>query len=1609
MNSVLRTLTAIVIVGALLVGQWGPRVFASPGPLIAADTTDREALVALYQAVNGNDWLNNDNWLTDAPIGAWHGVVADTSGRVISLDLRENGLRGSLAAELGSLSKLNSLNLSGNELNGSIPSELGNLSTLVWLDLAGNELSGSLPPTLGSLTKLFVLDLSRNQLSGPIPSALGAFTDLTVLDLSRNRMSGAIPSALGNTNLKQLNFSENNLEGEIPPELGALVNLALLNLSGNRLGGCVPEALRDVEENDLDGLGLPFCTAPTPTATAVPQILSTAQIFRNISPSITFVETDISSGSGVLFEGGYVVTNAHVVWPYNEATIVFPDGEEFRRVEVIGWDLLTDLAVLGPIDAPVGHVELLDGEDVAIGSDMYLIGYPGGGELQPQPAIVRGILSRLREWEAVGVTYFQTDATAVGGQSGGALVSETGDVIGISGFRITEGSFGLVASAADLLPRIRQLSAGEDPSGLGDRRLPLRGGGKRHHDLTPQSYLDAYIVNEPADTEIEFELGGESDTGVLVYDSFGEEPRGAGRGSFVTEIDGPHFLIVPEKVSGEATLTANHPLRRFVDPDRDRPIEAGESLHGNIDFPGDIDTYVLQLEKDEKATIVVRSILADPMLTVSYAGATEEQQVTDDDSGGGLFRQDAAIEYKASHTGQYTLIVESTSWRAPGGYVITVDSDRTRRAPTPLAPKLWIKRLVEVRQGPGANYPISGAAVPGEQYIITGKDAAGNWWQIEYEGQPGWVAAELMTATNAKEVEVVSGLLATRSVPVVSVHNPLVIPIGDTPAVSGGAYHGWIAYEDGAHGLKVFYPPDWHFASAKEELPSLMSQMGDQSIAEALVKAQTTYIDSLTAAGEEERFVGMGFRFDAEAARGYVNGFDVLAVPAEGRSLEEFAQLLNDRLEESGSATMERVEVGSGLRPWREQVASIRYRSGGVLVFDDTAVTAPGGEVAGWKVVLLSPDGETFLVVTFDVWGEDFARLEPLLRGIVRQVEWVNQPAYEPPVGPTISISRTMNIRGGPGTNYAIVGSGTAGQQFAAITMNAAGDWWQIVYEGQLAWVYAPFVTQSEDTAERTKVDVSGWQTYEDDAGGLALSYPPGWHFFDPAQPSQADLTLLSAAKEGDGELLAVAETADMVSAMSVGREDALIGLGLQTVLPGADEVPGNFMLVYSFAADGLTPDRYSQMAADLLQRRLGVEADRVELMRGLRALSDEAVSIRYREDVTASEVWQVWLLSPDGETLLALVFSVRGDEFAELEPLLSEIVQRVQWTGQPKGAVATSQRDLNVHSGPGLEYPAIGTAAAGQQFRIVGKDSDDSWWQIAYEGQRGWVFGEHVTAADDENVPVATDIPPPPPPPTDPVVTIDRNMNVRAGPGTFYPVLGTASPGDKYFITGQNRSGSWWRINFNDESGWIFSNLVTADGPLEDVPIIESFDWDAYYDSNRRLWIFYPPGWFFFNPAQPSDADRRSLIDLLGRESAEEMLSDFAADIDSDERETFVGFGFKILPDYAERMFATAFPSEGFDLRRLMSIVTESMREAGLDVDSAEVVTNLRYDGSETVSIRYRDNREGLGSGEIYWQVWLLSPDRGTLLRFTFIYESAGSSQSVPLISEIVRRIRWE
>jgi hypothetical protein len=70
----------------------------------------------------------------------------------------------------------------------------------------------------------------------------------------------------------------------------------------------------------------------------------------------------------------------------------------------------------------------------------------------------------------------------------------------------------------------------------------------------------------------------------------------------------------------------------------------------------------------------------------------------------------------------------------------------------------------------------------------------------------------------------------------------------------------------------------------------------------------------------------------------------------------------------------------------------------------------------------------------------------------------------------------------------------------------------------------------------------------------------------------------------------------------------------------------------------------------------------------------------------------------------------------------------------------------INVRGGPGTNYNIVGAANAGERYPVTGKNNDGTWWQINFNGQQGWVFGELVTAQNVQAVAVAPNIPAPPP-----------------------------------------------------------------------------------------------------------------------------------------------------------------------------------------------------------------------------------------------------------------------
>ena len=231
----------------------------------AAVSPDRVALTTLYGETGGAYWKEAANWLSEAPLRDWHGVETDDEGRVTSIDLAYNNLKGRLPPELALMDRLEVLRLYGNGLTGPIPSEFARLDRLTALELSLNLLTGTIPPELGRLSNLTVLDLSANGLTGSLPPELGRLDLLSFLDLRLNRLHGPLPPELGNlSSLGRLELSSNEFTGSVPPELGRLESLTVLNLAVNGLTGPIPPELGRLRNLVALELGRNGLTGPIP-------------------------------------------------------------------------------------------------------------------------------------------------------------------------------------------------------------------------------------------------------------------------------------------------------------------------------------------------------------------------------------------------------------------------------------------------------------------------------------------------------------------------------------------------------------------------------------------------------------------------------------------------------------------------------------------------------------------------------------------------------------------------------------------------------------------------------------------------------------------------------------------------------------------------------------------------------------------------------------------------------------------------------------------------------------------------------------------------------------------------------------------------------------------------------------------------------------------------------------------------------------------------------------------------------------------------------------------------------------------------------------------------
>ena len=187
---------------------------------------------------------------------------------------------------------------------------------------------------------------------------------------------------------------------------------------------------------------------PSDSSSSSSDGMSGEDIYKKVSPSVVSVISTTSegqgSGSGVIMSSdGYIITNNHVVEGAQSVSVQLNDGTSLDAT-IVGTDEQTDLAVIKvSSSAELTAAEFGDSDELQPGEYAYAIGSPGG--VQFANTITGGRISAINRDLTVNdrvMSLIQTDASINNGNSGGALINEYGQVVGITSAKLSGNAFG---------------------------------------------------------------------------------------------------------------------------------------------------------------------------------------------------------------------------------------------------------------------------------------------------------------------------------------------------------------------------------------------------------------------------------------------------------------------------------------------------------------------------------------------------------------------------------------------------------------------------------------------------------------------------------------------------------------------------------------------------------------------------------------------------------------------------------------------------------------------------------------------------------------------------------------------------------------------------------------------------------------------------------------------------------------------------------------------------------------------------------------------------------------------------------------------------------------
>ena len=167
------------------------------------------------------------------------------------------------------------------------------------------------------------------------------------------------------------------------------------------------------------------------------QVLTAQELYQTCSPSVVYIQARTAEGANVgsgiiMTEDGYILTNAHILEGASAAQVVF-HNDTMLDARLVGTADRQDLAVLKVEGKDLPAAQFSDSVQLQVGDDVVAIGNPLGSTLRG--TMTQGIVSAInRSVDVDGVTMslIQTTAALNPGNSGGALINDRGQVVGIT-------------------------------------------------------------------------------------------------------------------------------------------------------------------------------------------------------------------------------------------------------------------------------------------------------------------------------------------------------------------------------------------------------------------------------------------------------------------------------------------------------------------------------------------------------------------------------------------------------------------------------------------------------------------------------------------------------------------------------------------------------------------------------------------------------------------------------------------------------------------------------------------------------------------------------------------------------------------------------------------------------------------------------------------------------------------------------------------------------------------------------------------------------------------------------------------------------------------------